>query len=200
MGLGPPSWRLLRTLPTEPASSHRKVVARWTAKVTRTLSISLDGEQRGGGSVPRSLGFGSAALGDQQVQIYRRADCQSTPLTLFEEGKISLDATRCCGHDAVLWSWSDEKSLTQRFFTARKICVKALGKLALGTRKGKKGEARQPAGSYQAFRKMFRTWTTVLVLQLMVVFRQRMRTALPDRMLIAGFEVGRRWSTAGDTF
>jgi len=87
---------------------------------------------------------------------------------------------------ALLWSWSDEKTLTERFFTARKICVKALGKLALGTRKGK---ARKPAGSYQAFMKMLQTWTTVLVLQLMVVFRQRMRTALPDRMLVAGFEV-----------
>jgi Transposase DDE domain len=90
---------------------------------------------------------------------------------------------------ALLWSWSDEKSLTQRFFTARKICFKALGKLALGSRKGEKGEAKKPAGSYQAFMKMLQTWTTVLVLQLMVVFRQRMRTALPDRQLIAGFEV-----------
>jgi Transposase DDE domain len=90
---------------------------------------------------------------------------------------------------ALLWSWSDEKSLTQRFFTARKICFKALGKLALGSRKGEKGEAKKPAGSYQAFMKMLQTWTTVLVLQLMIVFRQRMRTALPDRQLIAGFEV-----------
>jgi hypothetical protein len=90
---------------------------------------------------------------------------------------------------ALLWSWSDEKALTERFFTARKICIEALGKLALGTRKGKKRGAKEPAGSYQAFMKMLQNWTTVLVLQLMVVFRQRMRTALPDRRLIAGFEV-----------
>src|SRR5260370_10778239 len=90
---------------------------------------------------------------------------------------------------ALLWSWSDEKGLKQRFFTARKICVKALGKLALGTRKGKKGQAQQPAGTYQAFLKMLRTWTADLVLQLMVVFRDRMCTALPDRQLIAGFKV-----------
>jgi hypothetical protein len=90
---------------------------------------------------------------------------------------------------ALLWSWSDEKSLTQRFFTARKICLKALGKLALGSRKAERGEAKKPAGSYQAFMKMLQTWTTVLALQLMVVFRQRMRTALPDRQLIAGFQI-----------
>src|SRR5260370_18018499 len=32
----------------------------------------------------------------------RKCHCQSTPLTLFEEVKISLDATRLCGHDSVL--------------------------------------------------------------------------------------------------
>ena len=42
---------------------------------------------------------------------------------------------------------------------------------------------------YQAFMKMLRTWTASLVLQLMVVFRERMRTALPDQLTIAGFEV-----------
>jgi IS4 transposase len=90
---------------------------------------------------------------------------------------------------ALLWAWSDEKTLRDRFLTARKICLKALGKSAQGTQKGQKGKARRPAGTYQAFMKMLRTWTTSLVLQFMVVFRQRMRTALPDRVSIAGFEV-----------
>jgi hypothetical protein len=100
---------------------------------------------------------------------------------------------------ALLWSWSDEKTLKERFFTARKICFKALGKLALGKVNAKKANAKkakakrarpkEPAGSYQAFVKLLRTWTPRLVLQLMVVLRQRMRTALAERMLIANFEI-----------
>ncbi len=85
---------------------------------------------------------------------------------------------------ALLWSWSDEKTLQDRFSTARKICFKALGKLALG-----QGADDEPVGSYQAFMKMLRIWTASLVLQLMVVFRERMRATLPDRLTIAGFEV-----------
>ena len=64
-----------------------------------------------------------------------------------------------------------QKTLQDRFSTARKICFKALGKLALG-----QGADDEPAGSYQAFMKMLRIWTASLVLQLMVVFRERMRT------------------------
>ena len=75
---------------------------------------------------------------------------------------------------ALLWSWSDEKTLQDRFSTARKICFKALGKLALG-----QGAAKEPAGSYQAFMKMLRIWTASVVLQLMVVFRERMRPRSP---------------------
>jgi len=125
---------------------------------------------------------------------------------------------------ALLWSWSDEKTLKERFFTARKICFKALGKLALGTgkaekakaekakakkakakkakakkakakkakakkAKAEKAKAKKPAGSYQAFMKLLRTWTPRLVLELMVVLRQRMRTVLAERILIAGLEV-----------
>jgi Transposase DDE domain len=90
---------------------------------------------------------------------------------------------------ALLWTWSDEGTLKDRLSTARKICFKALETLALGTRKRKRGQAKEPAGSYQAFMKMLRIWTTRLVLQLMVVFRDRMRSALPDRQLIAGFNV-----------
>ena len=75
---------------------------------------------------------------------------------------------------ALLWSWSDEKTLQDRFSTARKICFKALGKLALG-----QGAAKEPAGSYQAFMKMLRIWTASVVLQLMVVFRERMLRHAP---------------------
>src|SRR5260370_41361699 len=72
-----------------------------------------------------------------------RDDCTWSPLGLI--------------FAALLWSWSDEKGLKERFSTARKICFKALGKAALGTGKAKKAKDRKPAVSYQAFMKMLRT-------------------------------------------
>jgi Transposase DDE domain len=115
---------------------------------------------------------------------------------------------------ALLWSWSGEKPLKHRFFQARKICFKALGRLALGTgtdkkakdkkakdkkakdkkakdkkAKDKKAKDKKPAESYQAFMKLLRARTPRLVLELMVVLRRRMRAALVRRILIAHFEV-----------
>jgi hypothetical protein len=81
---------------------------------------------------------------------------------------------------AMLWAWSDEHTLTGRFTAARKICLKMLGTLALGN-------AERPAGSYQAFMKMMRTWTESLVQQVAAAFRKHMCEALKNRFLIAGF-------------
>ena len=83
---------------------------------------------------------------------------------------------------AMLWAWSGEKALTGRFTAARKICMKMLGKLALGN-------ADEPAGTYQAFMKILRKWTEALVQQVAAAFRKHMQTALADRFLIAGFAV-----------
>jgi hypothetical protein len=97
---------------------------------------------------------------------------------------------------ALLWSWSGEKSLKDRFVQARKICFKALGKLAIGTAAAKgakakkaKAEAKKPAGSYQAFMKLLRARTPRLVLELMLVLRRRMRTAPVGRASIANLEI-----------
>jgi hypothetical protein len=81
---------------------------------------------------------------------------------------------------AMLWAWSDEDTLTGRFTAARKICMKVLGTLALGS-----GE--RPAESYQAFMKMMRTWTESLIQQVAAAFRKHMCEALRDRFKIAGF-------------
>jgi hypothetical protein len=78
---------------------------------------------------------------------------------------------------AILWAWSDEKSLTHRFFHARKVVM------AMGILTG------IPAGSYQAFLKMLRTWTVVLSMALVDAFRQRMQTDLAERFKICGFPV-----------
>jgi hypothetical protein len=46
----------------------------------------------------------------------------------------------------LLWAWSDEKTLGERFTTARKIITSWFGK------------QHQPATSYQAFIKVLRKW------------------------------------------
>lgn len=57
-----------------------------------------------------------------------RAECTWTPKTLV--------------FAALLWVWSDEKTLLERFVTARKIII------------NRHAEQPEPTGSYQAFIKM----------------------------------------------
>src|SRR3954447_3746531 len=87
-------------------------------------------------------------------EIRFRKDCTWTPKGLI--------------FTAILWAWSDEKTLTERFFLARKV-VMAMGILT-----------RLPATSYQAFLKMLRVWTVTLTMALHEAFRQRMRMDLAD--------------------
>jgi Transposase DDE domain len=92
-----------------------------------------------------------------------RGDCSWTP-----KGLIFM---------AILWAWSDEKSLTRRFSHARKV-VMAMGILT-----------RIPAATYQAFLKMVTTWTVALSMILFDAFRQRMRSDLGPRIEVCGFAV-----------
>lgn len=78
---------------------------------------------------------------------------------------------------AMLWAWSDEKTLTGRFSAGRKIVI-AMGWLR-----------RRPAKSYQAFLKVLKTWTVALTIASQAAFRQRMRTDLAERFTVHGFEV-----------
>jgi hypothetical protein len=100
--------------------------------------------------------------------IVFRADCTWSPLGLIVT--------------AMLWAWSDKTTLTGRFTAARKISMKLLGRLVLGN-------AKEPAGSYQAFMKMLQKWTEPLVQQVAAGFRKHMQTALGHRFLIAGFAI-----------
>jgi hypothetical protein len=84
--------------------------------------------------------------------ITLRSDCTWTPQTLV--------------FAALLWAWSDEKTLIERFTTARKIIIHRFG-----------GQ-QQPAGSYQAFIKLLRKWTEPLLKTLSTAFRQRMAETL----------------------
>jgi hypothetical protein len=92
-----------------------------------------------------------------------RGDCSWTP-----KGLIFM---------AILWAWSDEKSLTRRFSHARKV-VMAMGILT-----------RIPAATYQAFLKMVTTWTVALAMTLFDAFRQRMQSDLGTRFEVCGLAV-----------
>jgi hypothetical protein len=92
-----------------------------------------------------------------------RKDCSWTPT-----GLIFL---------AILWAWSDERSLTQRFAHARKVVI-AMAVLT-----------RVPAATYQAFLKMLTTWTVALAMALTDAFRRRMQADLSARFEVCGFPV-----------
>jgi hypothetical protein len=78
---------------------------------------------------------------------------------------------------ALLWAWSDEATLQERFQTARKI-VQRLFVLQ-----------QEPAGSYQAFTKLLGRWTSQLLAILQTALRRRMQESLSARWLLYGFAV-----------
>jgi hypothetical protein len=92
-----------------------------------------------------------------------RQDCTWTAQTLM--------------YAAILWAWSDEKTLGDRLAIARKIIMFWFP-----------GQP-QPAESYQAFVKLLRKWTDPLIERLKTVFRRRMEKMLADVWLVAGFAV-----------
>ena len=95
--------------------------------------------------------------------ITLRQDCTWTAQTLM--------------YAAILWAWSDEKTLGDRFAVTRKIIMFWFS-----------GQP-QPAESYQAFVKLLRKWTDPLIERLKAVFRRRMKELLADVWLVAGFAV-----------
>lgn len=95
--------------------------------------------------------------------IVFRLDCTWTPRSLV--------------YAALLWVWSDEKTLGERFATARKIITIFCGEQA------------EPARSYQAFIKLLRKWTDPLLQLLQVAFRQRMIQALACVWKVEGWLV-----------
>lgn len=92
-----------------------------------------------------------------------RKDCSWTPKTLI--------------FAAILWAWSDEKTLTRRFALARKVVVAMAVLPAV------------PAKTYQAFLKMLNSWTVALAIALVAAFRHRIRTDLAERFEVCGFVV-----------
>jgi len=95
--------------------------------------------------------------------IQFREDCTWMPL--------QLAAT------AILWAWSDEPTLGERFFAARRIASHLYQ------------PQREFAGSSQAFLKMLVRWTAVLVAVVQTVLRQRMPEALAASWMVHDFVV-----------
>jgi Transposase DDE domain len=90
-----------------------------------------------------------------------RADCTWTPQLLSST--------------ALLWAWSNEWTLVERFHTARKIALFLFPR------------PHAPAGSYQAFIKILRKWTGVLVVAIRTALRRRMEQTLAGCWRIGGF-------------
>jgi hypothetical protein len=78
---------------------------------------------------------------------------------------------------ALLWTWSGETALTERWTWARQIAIRALGLTA------------PPATTYQAFLKLLRAWTAVLAAALVAALRHRMRQDLAGRFLVDGYAI-----------
>ena len=76
---------------------------------------------------------------------------------------------------ALLWAWSDEATLIDRFHAARRIARFVVGPRA------------EPAATYQAFLKLLRARTAALAALLILALRRRMRADLGDRFEVAGF-------------
>lgn len=92
-----------------------------------------------------------------------RQDCSWTPQALAYAG--------------LLWAWSDEPTLGERFARSRKIIRWLLGQQS------------ELAGSYQAFVKLLRKWTGPLRERLQAAFQERMASDFATLWTIVGWIV-----------
>ena len=77
---------------------------------------------------------------------------------------------------AMLWAWSDDLTLTDRFASARQIIQNAFGL------------QQELAGSYQAFLKMLVRWTATLQNHLLEALRRRMKRRF-DKYRVVGWAI-----------
>ncbi len=77
---------------------------------------------------------------------------------------------------AMLWAWSDDATLAERFHSVRQITLNAFG------------VQRELAGSYQAFLKMLVRWTPMLKRCLLLALRRRMKRRF-GRHGVAGWTI-----------
>ena len=119
---------------------------------------------------------------DQSVAL--NADCLKQAIRWLLAGitwskiKFRDDCTytpRLLGCTAMLWAWSDEITLIDRFHAVRRI-VQFMFPVQ-----------QELAGSYQAFIKLLRRWTPQLVAVVQTALRQRMHKALSDCWEVCGY-------------
>ena len=102
-------------------------------------------------------------VGVSMSNIVFRAECTWTPETLI--------------FASLLWAWSDERTLIERFTIARKIIINRCA------------DQQEPAGSYQAFVKMLCKWTEPLQQAIGTAFRRRMAQTLAAVWKVEGWLV-----------
>lgn len=78
---------------------------------------------------------------------------------------------------ALLWAWSDETTLGERFFSARRIANHLFQ------------PQREFAGSSQAFLKLLVRWTETLLAAVQKALRARMQEAFAPSWLVHGFSI-----------
>jgi hypothetical protein len=76
---------------------------------------------------------------------------------------------------ALMWAWSDESTLVERFAAARRLIVCLFSPAGL------------LAESYQCFTKLLRRWTEALIICLQAALRRRMRRELAGSWCVLGF-------------
>src|SRR5437764_7870832 len=75
---------------------------------------------------------------------------------------------------ALLWAWSEEAALVDRFFTAQEVIAQQSGE-------------QHESVSYQAFLKLLRRRTAMLLAALVAVLQRRMEHSLADYYRVAGY-------------
>jgi len=125
-----------------------------------------------------------AGMSHQDQSVALNADCLKKALCWLVAGigwskvKFRDDCTytpRLLAGTAMLWAWSDEITLVDRFHAVRRI-IQFLFPMQ-----------QELAGSYQAFIKLLRRWTPQLVAVVQTALRRRMDQALSDCWEIYGY-------------
>lgn len=100
--------------------------------------------------------------GTERQQLDWRSDCTwRSPLLLVVA--------------ALLWAWSDEQTVGERFSTARSIALRMFP------------QTQHVAASYQAFMKLLKKWSTPLICEVRQVLRARIVKEFSDYMQVAGY-------------
>ena len=102
------------------------------------------------------------------------------PANIFAACRVGVNVSwkaRILTFAAVLWVWSDERTLGKRFVTARKLVIKMFR------------WQEEPGTSYQGFIKALHKWKVELFAVILPQLRNRMRESAGDCWTVAGWVV-----------